>query len=203
MQLWTIQPREVWEALQEAGTLIVDSKHSDCFPDFGQEFRSSYDWLVGQMTERIPGYSGNYPWWAWVKPPDMRREIWNLSKGEPFCLMELSIPDEKVCLSDFIFWHYVLSEWYCYWTIEEEEAWDNEWQERLGKHWSEKRMDKVTRQEYRKRLEDSWKRIFEGDSPDRQASVWQELVLQATFEPLNLSDVISVKHYVGRMNRSK
>lgn len=121
MKLWSIQPLEIAHAL-ERGERVVS------LPDFashwGQSdddvwgFRHAYDWMVGQMTQRLgppPDISCRYPMWAWAKPnpcnsdgsPDMRSHRCN----EPQALLCLDVPSHEVLLSDHGSWHHVLNAW--------------------------------------------------------------------------------------------
>lgn len=112
MILWTIQPIEVYDLIQETGVYHCDftkSMLSDC--------RDQYDWLVQEMKDRVgaPPMGVSYPVWAWYiwegdrKKPDLRRERWgNGWKGERFACMEIDIPKDRIVLSDFDSWSIIL-----------------------------------------------------------------------------------------------
>ena len=57
------------------------------------------------------------PIWAWYqwegsrRKPDLRASGY-LPKGEPGVRLELRVADDRVLLSDFDLWHYVLNYWY-------------------------------------------------------------------------------------------
>ena len=57
--LVTVQPVAVWERLRREKRLSVDPAHPDFY---GSKYRLAYDWLRGQMRERLCGYAGHYPW---------------------------------------------------------------------------------------------------------------------------------------------
>lgn len=102
--LWTIQPIEVYELIQERGVYhcnFTKSVLNDC--------QEQYDWLAQEMKTRIgnPSEGVSYPVWAWYmwegerKKPDLRRERWgNGWKGERFACMEIDIPEAEVILSE-------------------------------------------------------------------------------------------------------
>lgn len=115
MILWTIQPIEIWNLIQDTGTYQCDPAKCSM-----PEFVEAYQWLIRQMELRIgPRPDGvEYPVWAWYmqngkhKKPDLRSERWGYGPGdEDFVCIELEIPDEQVLLSVFDDWHVVLNNW--------------------------------------------------------------------------------------------
>ena len=128
MQLWTIQPPEVYHMVMDTGVYRCDPFQSGMLQSFDeskvgieldQQFAESYDWLVRQMEKRIgPRPKGViYPVWAWYqfayqKKPDLRRERWsNGNPGEKQACILLDVPEREVLLSDFGNWHHVLNHW--------------------------------------------------------------------------------------------
>lgn len=112
MILWTIQPLEVYDQIQEIGVY-----HCDFEKSFLNDCQDQYDWLVRQMKRRIgnPPKSVSYPVWAWYmwegvrKKPDLRRERWgNGWKGERFACLQIEVPEERIVLSDFDSWSIIL-----------------------------------------------------------------------------------------------
>lgn len=141
MKLFSIQPINVWEKLQQEKVLLADPLLGDHIdPDWPEKggtleedrFYIAYDWMRQQMTKRIPDYQGNWPWWAWhtwgqrdgqpLHKPDLRYERFLYADGEQHVRIELQIPDDKVLLSCFDGWHSVLNHWYLCYTDEEDDA---------------------------------------------------------------------------------
>jgi hypothetical protein len=184
LRLWTIQHPAVWEVLRERGVYRVDGRR------VWKEFRPAYRWLIVQMKERLPGYSGRYPIWAWHTPkPDMR-EVGHYPPGKPCARLTLEIPDEeapsRVLLSGFDAWGWhVLNNWYLYLSDEEYEWWDRLAPERFREGLSPHLQEMVHR---------SWERIFDLELLDRAAREDEEacspLHVQATF----LSNLHHVTH---------
>lgn len=205
MRLWSIQPLAVWEALEasEDGKLFVDPDHEGVW----QEFRTAYEWLAKEMKKRIPGYQDHpngYPWWAWTIKPDMRREIWHCAKGNKFVLIEITLPTDQICLTDFDIWNIVLSKRYVSWNDEEQDTWDAEWETRFGKkHWKKEEVSADILAEHTARVEESWLHVFDFNNPNRDPEYWGEVEKQATFGTLDKSQVVKVSHHVGRKDRSK
>jgi len=128
MRLWTIQPVGIWNLIQKEGVYRCDpDKNPDPF------FFRAYDWLAGKMEERIgpPPEGIRFPVWAWYRQngkhrkPDLRSERWCCgNSGGVYVCMEISIPPEKVVLSDFDEWHCVLNDCLISDTEEEDAAQD-------------------------------------------------------------------------------
>jgi hypothetical protein len=86
MRLWTIQPHEVWELLQQRGSLRVDEARLKYVPD-------CYRWLTGQLQRRVPGYPGTLPWWCYCEKPDLRWLRHRRPRGSREVRMELEAAD--------------------------------------------------------------------------------------------------------------
>lgn len=115
MVLWTIQPIEIYELIQETGVYhcnFTKSMLNDC--------REQYDWLAQEMKTRIgnPPEGVSYPVWAWYmwegerKKPDLRRErwetagkanglpVWRLIYQKQRLSCRISIPGVSFCCMD-------------------------------------------------------------------------------------------------------
>ncbi|MEA1894498.1 MAG: DUF3841 domain-containing protein [Euryarchaeota archaeon] len=129
MRLWTIQTKEAWERAGKLGVLefneIVDK-------DIDDWFRPAYDWMAGQLEERVKEYPCNkYPIWAWHHPkPDLRRSG-HLPRDTMGVRVEILVNSDRVLLSDFEAWHAVLNCWYLSLSEEGSDSWD-ERSERVG-----------------------------------------------------------------------
>lgn len=178
MRLWTIQTREVYESWQQSGVYRTDPAIVDA------DFRRAYDWLVGQMQERLPAapQGCTSPIWAWLQAqsaarprPDLRTGGY-MTRGTRAVLLTLDIDPAKVLLSDFELWHYVLNDWYLPETFTEDDT-------------------ETTPQERQR----SWERIFDLDfaAPD-VASPRAEKIIQATFWELRASQVKEVQEFTAR-----
>ncbi len=115
MLLWTIQPIEIWNMIQETGVYRCDPEQ--CWA-VEPEFQEKYNWLISIMKARIgvPPAGVTYPVWGWYMQngkrtkPDLRRERWHYGWGnEEYVCIELEIPDDQVLLSDFDVWCIVLN----------------------------------------------------------------------------------------------
>ena len=116
MILWTMQPLQILNMIQETGVYRCDQAKSS-MPEL--EFTSKYHWLIHQMEKRIgpPPDGVEYPVWAWHtqnwkhKKPDLRSERWGYGPGnEKYTCIEFEIPDYQVLLSDFDAWSIILND---------------------------------------------------------------------------------------------
>ena len=135
MILQTIQSIEAYEKMCRCGVLESDGEHI-----LDERFRAAYKWMAEQMTQKIGEASdrSELPVWAWYqwegeKYPDMKIiNDENSSEMRRFVLITFDAPEDKVLLSDFDYWHFVLSdvaisdsdkEWFEYSADEKEESW--------------------------------------------------------------------------------
>ena len=187
MRLWTKQPVEVWNILQETGEYICDISQSKFCN--GKKIVAAYDWMVKQMEERVgPRPKGViYPVWAWHtqegkhQAPDLRKGYnWTYSKS---VWLEVEIPDSEVLLSEYNDWHNVLNDGFNDNSMNEAE-WEaqHEW------------FDSLPREEREKAKLKSWERIFDV-TPFEAPDGWRRngRFVQATFWVLRLENVKKVR----------
>ena len=130
MTLWTMQPLQIWNLIQETGVYRCDPAKSSMRE---AEFTSKYNWLIRQMKKRIgpPPQGVEYPVWAWHtqgwkhRKPDLRSERWGYGPGnEKYACIEFEIPDDQVLLSDFDAWCIILNDGLLNETEEESDRMD-------------------------------------------------------------------------------
>lgn len=188
LHLWTIQPLWVWERLCEQKSLYSDPTQQEHFP----VFRNDYDWMRVQMRRRLPGYSGHYPWWAYEHKPDLRHQ--NTCGSELHVRLELAVPLERVLLSAYGAWHFVLNPSYLPHSADdagferESDAWDAE----LEQHGIDPYRRRPLPEPWHSRMTASWERIFDVDE------LRDTNTIQACFERLDLVDVVKVTTFMPR-----
>lgn len=96
MRLYSLQMHEWTVALMADGVIYGDRKR------VLSAWLSSYAWMRDQMSQRLAGFSGQYPVWAWKSIP-------YLLEGDKWLVVELDVPDSRVLLSDFPMWDSMLS----------------------------------------------------------------------------------------------
>lgn len=214
MRLYTFQPKEVWEQLQQDGILIADPYKGLYFNE-DWNFQPKYDWLKKQYSVlRKNGEPGNYLWWAYPFKPDLR---WYRTIYSESIMMVLDVPDEEVLILDADHWcmgglngSFVASSfWESLWfehyevglpfdlppdsTEEEINRYDDEHYQKYRHNWY---------------LEDEWskhcdqlreERKSEMFNPDfaRDPNWWGEINQEAVFEFLKLEYVKKVVFYKG------
>ncbi|KYG92026.1 MULTISPECIES: DUF3841 domain-containing protein [Metasolibacillus] len=167
---WTIQSEDKWKEIQEKGCLIGN-------PEFiYPEFVDAYNWLKKRMKEKLPNYNNEYPIWLWIDRPDLRKSG-HLEAGEKGILLKIDIEDNRVLLSDFQAWHFVLNK--SYFDLENIEN-DN---------------SDYTQFE----LEKSWELIFDIDYLARHPN-WgeKECTLQGVTNHIKLNEISLVKKFTAR-----
>ncbi len=195
MRLWTIQPLWVWERLREQRTLWADPTGERFF----QDFQDSYDWMRDQMHRRLPGYGGRYPWWAYEHKPDLRRYKPDTGDTGLSVRLELAVPPERVLLSAYGAWHYVLNPMYLPQAVEEGdyECESNAWEQELGRHGLDPYRGHSLPEPWHSRMTASWERIFDVED------LRETNTIQACFERLDIEDVVRVTTFTPRAQKGR
>ena len=144
------------------------------------------------MRRRLPGYGGHYPWWAYDYKLDLRS--YRGFSPERCVRLELAMPAERVLLSAYGAWHYVLSHWYLLQAVEEGEyeREDAAWEEELTRHGLGPPRDGPLPEPWFFRMTASWERIFDVDD------LRDTNTIQACFECLRVEDVVKVTTFTSR-----
>lgn len=167
---WTIQSFEKWIEIEKEGHLTANPKF------IWSEFIEAYHWLMKKMNEKIPNYQGQYPVWLWTNRPDLRKSG-HLNPGEQGVLLKVEIEENRVLLSDFQAWHFVLNNWY--FNLEEVEVNDS--------HVSQDAIEK------------SWEMIFYVDDLIEHPNWGKEIcTLQGVTNHVNSSEITLVKKFTAR-----
>jgi hypothetical protein len=106
MYYWTIQTYDGWLAAQDKGVLVGDEAY------VWEDFIRPYQWLMKQMSLRLPNYKGEYPVWMYAEKPDLRKcGFRNFStKGTRAVLLRVEVEPVDVLCSDYMTWHSVLND---------------------------------------------------------------------------------------------
>lgn len=189
MKLWTIQTADIYHQIQRTGVYRCISEFSD---KQEKEFRDAYIWIRGKMEEQIgPAPQGvSDPVWAWHtwegnrKRPDFRNHMF-LFHDKDCCLMEIEVPDEKVFLTDYDDWHFVMNRWFFH-NEDPEDVWDrrDEWWENLPE------------EEHQRVLLESWDKLI--GLPEETLMQKKDASIQATFWELRKEQVKKVWFYKAR-----
>ena len=177
--LWTIVAPMVWSSLCSAGTLYIASTRI-----LYQDFLPQYDWLRGQMAQRVPGYHGHYPWWAWALPkPDLRDTCYHYApRGYPLIRLGVAVPVDEVLCMDYDAWHMPLNNGY----LSLDEADDAAWEALPDADRTHEAMER------------SWERLFDHNALFDPEWFGSATRIQAIFETLRLADVVDVTRFCSR-----
>ena len=180
LQLWSIQTEEVADKLFREGRLVADPQLV-C-----PVFERSYRWMVKQMGKR--GLPCRYPMWAWYRHgkryrPDLRSSG-HLPPGTRGVMLELNVSTDRVLLSQFEHWHFVLMNSYL--SRSEAECKKVEEREERGE---------LTQAE----IEASWENIFDLRFGDyRYWGKIDERYIQACLPSIELSEVVKATPFKAR-----
>lgn len=112
MKVWTIQPKEIIQKVKNGETFYCDPKQAF----WKDEFQDAYQWMAEQMKKKIgePPRKGIYPVWVWYSWEGKRKcPLLQEDKIKRNCeILELDIPENKILLSDFDNWFFVLNHLY-------------------------------------------------------------------------------------------
>lgn len=108
--LYTIQPKSLVDKIISSNT-PVQFKALTC-TEF--DFKSSYDWMKHQYKIKTGLYLPGDLVWAWVKKPDLRQKksLVNFQESKHLVVLKLEIDKQRVLVSNFEAWHYVLNKWH-------------------------------------------------------------------------------------------
>lgn len=113
MVIYTIQSRQVLDRLITNKKYTCDAEKSHYKNDFDTE----YKWMAAQMDNHAVPHPDNliYPIWGWYRinghAPTLNDLKNFMSKDD--IILKINIPENKILLSDYDAWHYVLNNmWY-------------------------------------------------------------------------------------------
>jgi hypothetical protein len=128
MVIWSILTPQAWAELQSKRRLRASRRHAE------QDYLAPYTWMAEQMDRRLktprpsPTVMPLWAWYQWDGPrrrkPDLRAVRFWHPKGERAIRVECQVQDERVLLSDYELWHYVLNYWYLPKTQADGDAFD-------------------------------------------------------------------------------
>jgi hypothetical protein len=198
MKLWTIQTPDVWEILRKRGSYTATRPAM-----LDDSFEEPYRWMAKQLSQRIGPSPTNCPWpiWAWrqwsncrMAKPDLRFGG-HMEKGERGVRMQIEINDEKVLLSDFNLWHYVLNYWYLPKSEQDGEAFERELEKQGLSFFKTKPLAGPSHE----KIARSWQRIFDLDwAAENISTPRADKSIQAVFWELRREHVQKVDAFTAR-----
>jgi hypothetical protein len=197
LRVWTIQPVEVWQQLQQLGELRVDATRLPYSSGYVPE---SYYWLTRQLRKRVPNWDSDLPWWVYCERPDLRQ----FRHCRPWGSQEVRLEIEPaISLADTFpvwAWNQVYTRQYLAKTRAEAERWE-------ARRWQAVPDEDLwpLPDPWRAELESSWERLFDSTFPQ---TCWDSEALGANggregvLNCLRLDEVRNVTPFVGCDRRS-
>jgi len=178
MILYTFQPKEAVKVARKVGYFTCDEEHARDAWDVNLKddtlwdglMKRPYEFMRRQMAKRLPNYTGEYPIWAYVEKLDLR--CCRAEYKYETVLMTIDVPDERVLISDFDGWHFVMNNGF--FSISEKE---------------DEEMENATQRQKEK----SWERIFDLDLDIDEDWLGGEKYLQACVDRVYLHEVKTIK----------
>jgi Domain of unknown function (DUF3841) len=198
VRVWTIQTADVRDILAAQGS------YRACRQGIRPAWAKAYRWMARQMAGRVgpPQSPESDPIWLWKAwrgagraRPDLRC-TGHLPRGTRGVRLELDLAPERVLLSDFELWHYVLNGWYLPVCKADDERFDRAAHELAS-------LDPVTRRSrriaLRREIQCSWDSVFDLEYADREASAAPgERSVQGTIWEIRSSDLRDVDPFIAR-----
>lgn len=189
MTILTVQPREIVRLLERGQIVYPDDKLIESIREDDRVYLRSYQWMSSKMIEHgVRGRNTQYPFWGWERYDDkegitmLRSSEWDISgygyDNKELCIIELSLSDSDVLLSDFDMWHFVLSDEYL--NVFMDDKMYNEHEE-WYKGLPDSEKERVRRM--------SWNSIFETSMVNQYTD---NHFIQGTFWCIKPSDVVSI-----------
>lgn len=203
MVIWSILTEQAWNDLQRRGRLRASRRHVT------KDFLGPYTWMAEQMERRltVARPSGDtMPIWAWYQwegkrcRPDLRTSG-HLPKGTKGFRVECRVEDERVLLSDFDLWHYVLNYWYLPASEQDGVAFEEKLAGAGLSFYKCGYDNPLPHAEYRRKIEKSWERMFDLDWTDKDdfiADPRERKSIQATLWEIRLADVVDAREFTAR-----
>ena len=203
MIVWSNVTSDAWDELQRNGVLRATRQHVE------QDFMLAYLWMADQMERRLTTPRPTkeampiWAWWQWAggrRRPDLRASG-HLPKGTHGVRLECKVHDERVLLSDFELWHFVLNYGYLPRTQEEGEAFEKELTAAGVSLMGCSFRNPLPHSQYRQKIEQSWEQIFDLTSTDPKHAIVspaKDRCIQGTIWELRLDDVIDGKKFTAR-----
>ena len=203
MVIWSILTRQAWEELQRRGRLRATSCHAE------ENYMAAYVWMARQMERRLttPRPSKKslpvWAWWQWWgdrRRPDLRASG-HLPKGVGGVRVECRVADDRVLLSDFELWHYVLNLWYLPRTEKDGEAFEKKLARAGPSLLGCNHQEPLPHATLGREMERSWERIFDlswSDPGNNIVHPAKDRSIQGTMWELLLDDVVESTEFTAR-----
>lgn len=171
MLVYTVQDINAYNDALKTGILRANMNHIDSY------WSERYDYMVKQMQLRIGYASNDYP--IWVMDTSDNYE-YHITPSKKSVLLSVEVDESLILWSSYDAWHCVLNGSYC--SLSEE---DDDW------------FENTIHDNRRLLIEKSWERIFDNSLIDKECK-WYGDTLQGCVGYINMADVKSVTHFVGK-----
>ena len=126
MKLVTIQTKSAYESLIKNGYLVADSRFVNQL-----KYGVPYQYIIDHMSHIDNIYGAEFPIWAWVRygkyiAPPKNKLLGFFPNGEDEIVkITFEKPDAEVLITDYIKYHFLLTNEYLPKSLEDKNAFDN------------------------------------------------------------------------------
>jgi len=170
----------------------------------------AYTWLIEQMKIRIgpPPIAGLFPIWGWYQwldesrnRPDIRAIRWWHPAGEKNVRIEIECDENKILLSDYDLWHFVLNYWYLATSEKDHDRFHRNYPDLYSITWQNLDLN-IPSKKFHQLIRDRWQLIFDIDWENEDAAhPRSKKSIQATLWEINLAMVRDVTEFKGSPRR--
>lgn len=194
IRIWSIQDLAAQAAAEVRGYWSIDEGwyESQGLDEYGHPnalHLPQYGYMREVMTERVPGYTGDYPIWGWLQRPNMRRWAY---LGHDTVMLVADVPRSRMVISDYDVWHTPLNYGFCADTEAEDYGFDDLYPGMAHQ-------GRITPE-----MRATWSRVFDlGPFTDPAILAWrgQSDRWQACIDRVYPSEVVRVTPVTGRLGR--
>lgn len=195
VRLYSYQGKDAWDRANELGYW---TGHPEAIPEQAtREFGIAYDWMREKMEQRIPGYSGDYPVWGWVRRPSTKNKPKEMMGTDGDVRLTLLVPRSRIIFSDYMDWHSVLNTGYLSRTEDEFGEYCKTWGTADRYH-----EDGTITPEYMSLIRPSWDNCLSFNPATNQAELdWgvpkSRFIVQACVDRVYWNDVVATRWFTG------
>jgi len=176
IKIYSVRNEEEIKQLFQNKVLKANHEIIKKFWSEDENFLLSYNWMNQQCKLRLNNYNEQYPLWGWIKKPN-KKLLYKEYKNQPFYIVKLIIKRNKVLISDFDLWHFILGDSYIPNKLKNLDKFDHI--SVFQNRGSQNEIQQVV---------DSWDKIF-------NIKKTRKCKQQCCFAEINLDNVIQIKKY--------
>ncbi|MES2497564.1 MAG: DUF3841 domain-containing protein [Pseudomonadota bacterium] len=106
VRLYSYQGQSAWDLAKARGYWTGSDP---ALEDGEMGWGPAYSWMRSRMAERVPGFTGDFPMWAWMKRPSAKAKAIKYHGMSANVRLTVVVPRSRIVFSDYMAWHFVLN----------------------------------------------------------------------------------------------